>query len=292
MAQVKLALLASCLLLAALVFWQGSFFSIPTPSAPVQLKVAPAPAPAVSNDVAAAPSKDEAAPAPGKDTTNAATKPASTRVTRRNPPAAATVERRANAVPPAAAPDVNVAPVRLMTYERRVADAAALAGQDSDRALLDLQRLAADEPSRPEAYEAMAGISLRKRDYGQAREALESAIGHGGKATFRLIHDHNRGNFESSDPKATCVGELTILADEVRFDAAEEGGRFSANWASIRDAGSNRFFGSGIGGFHVSIAGNKYQKNFNLAPESKDKAEGKLILELLSAYSRRSDRTK
>ena len=88
------------------------------------------------------------------------------------------------------------------------------------------------------------------------------------------------------------MGELTIHADEVRFESTANGDRFSATWSEVRDAGSNRFFGSGRGAFHVSInAGGKY-KNFNLAPESKDKAEGKLILELLTAYTRRSDRTK
>ena len=87
------------------------------------------------------------------------------------------------------------------------------------------------------------------------------------------------------------MGELTIHADEVRFEARGDDS-FSANWADVREAGSNRFFGSGIGGFHVTFnAGGKY-KNINLAPESKNKAEGKLILELLTAHVRRSDGTK
>jgi hypothetical protein len=42
----------------------------------------------------------------------------------------------------------------------------------------------------------------------------------------------------------------------------------------------------------VTITAAGKHKNFNLAPESKDKAEGKLILDLLSSYTRRSDRTK
>ena len=41
----------------------------------------------------------------------------------------------------------------------------------------------------------------------------------------------------------------------------------------------------------TTAAGGKYQ-NFNLAPESKDKAEGKLVLDLLTAYTRKTDRTR
>jgi hypothetical protein len=110
--------------------------------------------------------------------------------------------------------------------------------------------------------------------------------------TFMIIHDHSRGNFESDDPKATCVGELTILENELRFEPREGGDRFAANWADVKDVGGNRFFGSGKGGFHIAVKiGGKY-KNFNLAPESKEKAEAKLILDLLNSYTRPGDRTK
>ena len=238
----------------------------------------------------AATSKDEPAPAPVKKNASAVTKKPA-RVARREAPPAVTAEPRESMAPPVVRA-VEVAPARETTYERRVADAIATAADDSDRALLELQRLAANAPTRPEAYEAMAGISLRRRDYAQARESIGSALAHGGKATFTLIHDHSRGNFESADPKATCVGELTIFPDEMKFEAPGDGDRFAANWAEVRDAGSNRFFGSGIGGFHVTItAGGKY-KNINFAPGSKDKAEAKLILDLLTNYTRRADRSK
>lgn len=289
MGRMKLLLLVvSGLAVAALIGWPSS--SNPTIPAPLQL--APAASPAKSNVVLTATRPtDDAAPAHARDTMKAVAGKAPARADRHDAPAAIIVESR-EIVPPSPAPHVNVPAARLMTYERRVADAATLAGQDSDGALVELQRLAGDEPGRPEAYEAMAGISLRKRDYGHAREQIGSALANGGKATFSLIHDHSRGNFDAGDTKATCVGELTILADEVRFEAREDGDRFSANWPDVRDAASNKFFGSGIGGFHVTItAGGKY-KNFNLAPESKEKAEGKLILDLLSSYTRRSDRTK
>ena len=291
-----LLIVAGCLAVTALAYWKNlPGAAIPTPPATLQLTAPPTTA--ASNNVApVAPSKDEAAVAPVKETASApaakapATK-APARVVRRDPPAAVTAERHEDAKP-ASVPDVKVAPARATTYERRVADATALAAQDSDRALVDLQRLAADEPNRPEAYEAMAGISLKNKDYDRARVMISSALDHGGKATFSVIHDHSRGNFDAKDPKATSVGTLTLLADEVRFDAPGDADRFAANWSDVKDTGSNKFFGSGMGGFHVTInAGGKY-KNVNLAPESKDKAEGKLILNLLSGYERRRDGTK
>ena len=287
----KLPLVAAgCLAVTAIAYWQiSSNATPPVPPATVQLKPA---VEATSNAAtAAAPSKDEAAPAPVTVTATAVTTKARPRAVRRDPPAA-TVERAENAAPPAS-PEVKIPTARSMTYEQRVVDATAIAGQDTERGLLELQRLAAAQPTRPEAYEALAGISLRKRDYVQAREQIASALAHGGKAAFTIIHDHSRGNFDAGDTKATCVGKLTIDADEVKFDAREDSDRFSANWADVRDTGSNKFFGSGMGGFHVTInAAGKY-KNFNLAPESKDKAEGKLILDLLADQTRRrGDKTK
>ena len=293
-----LLFVAGCLAVTAIAYWQYSAdVTSPKSPAPLQLQIAAAPA-AANDAVPAVLSKDAAAVASVKDTasapatkapaTNAPAPKAPARAKRNDPPAAVTAERREDPKPPSA-PEAKVAPARATTYERRVADATTLAGQDAERALVELQRLAADEPNRPQAYEAMAGISLRKKDYAQAREMIGSALAHGGKATFTAIHDHSRGNFDKDDPKATCVGELTILADEVRFEPREEADRFAANWADVRDAGANRFFGSGRGGFHLTVnAGGKY-KNFNLAPESRDKAEGKLILDLLTAYTRKTE---
>ena len=284
--------LVSVLGLSALVAWNNS--SDATIDAPPAGELMAPAAPVASPDVPpVAPSKDDAATPDAKDPAPAVMTKAPARVNRRERPAAVTVtaQRQDDTVPPSA-PAVTAPPARVLTYDQRVAAAATAASEDADSALLELKNLAKGEPGRPEAYEAMAGISLRKRDYGQARELIDSAFAHGGKATFRLIHDHSRGNFDAGDPKSTCVGELTIHADEVRFESPGSGDRFSATWSEVRDAGSNKFFGSGLGGFHLSVStGGKY-KNFNLAPESKDKAEGKLILELLTSYTRRSDRTK
>ena len=283
-----LLLVAGGLAVAGLAFWQQSSATTDAirPAA-TQLTLPATP----TMDNAVAPAKNGAAVTPVNDAASAVIrKPASRRAIRPNQPAGVTVERRESVVPPS--PDIGKAPTALLTYERRVADATTLTGEDSDRAVLRLEQLIADEPGRPEAYEAMAAIRLRQRDYRPAGEHFESALRNGGKATFTLIHDHSRGNFDTKDPKATCVGELIILANEVRFEAAGGHDRFAASWTEVRDAGSNRFFGSGIGGFHVTITDDGKYRNFNLAPESRDKAEGKLILDLLNAGARRLDRGK
>ncbi len=257
-----LFLVAGCVAVLAIAYWQVSSDAT-LHMAPAVMELKPAVATVNRYDVApVAPSKDEAAVGPMKNTASAPTTKPVTKapasniappVIQRDAPAANTVERRENALPPSA-PKANKSPA--------------------------------------EAYEAMARTSLQNKDYDQARQHIESALAHGGKATFMLVHDHSRGNFETDDPKATCVGELRVLADGVRFEAINDGDRFSSNWADVREAGSNRFFGSGRGGFHVTIAAGGKYKNFNLAPESKEKAEAKLILDLLNSYTRRSDQTK
>jgi hypothetical protein len=263
-----LLVVAVCLAVTAIAisYWQNSSnATTPISPAPRQLTLA-APS-AVSPVSPAAPSTEVAAVVPAKNTASAPTTKAPAtrasasktepRVIRRDPPAAAatTVERRENAVPPSA-PKAN------------------------------------KPPSTAAAYEAKARVSLQNKDYDQAREHMESALANGGKATFMLVHDHSRGNFESDDPKATCVGEFTIFSNGVSFEPREDADGFSANWTDVRDAGGNRFFGSGRGGFHVAVnAGGKY-KNFNLTPESKDKAEVKLILDLMKSYRQKTDRTK
>ncbi|MEO8682886.1 MAG: hypothetical protein ABI665_27815 [Vicinamibacterales bacterium] len=256
--------------------------------------VAPPAAPAELDTAALVAAKETAPPA----IDNAApavviAKDAAIPVARKSSPKVA-VEKKA---PVAATPHVSnteretvtpaAAPARL-SYEGRVAATTSLAADEPDRALAALQQLAADQPGRPEAYEAMAGIRLRQREFGLARELLTTSLANGGKATFTVVHDHTSGNFDSRDPDAICVGELTILGSAVRFDPPGGRDHFAASWTEVRETGSNKFFGSGIGGFHVTFTADGKRRNFNLAPQSKDKAEGKLILDLLSANQRRS----
>ena len=256
----------------AFVFWQTSpSATIPGARAPLQLTLS-APPEAVKNVPAYVVSKDAAAVTPVEKTKNArAWKPASPKPA---PPKPASSKN-----PQRAATRMDASPVKTTErVESRTENAVAPA-------------VAVAPKSSAVSYEAKARASLEKRDYDEARDHIESALARGGKATFMIVHDHSRGNFESDDPAATCVGQLTIHADEIRFEP-RHGDGFAARWPEVREVGANRFFGSGRGGFHVSVnTGGKY-KNFNLAPESKEKAEAKLILDLLNSYTRASDRSK
>lgn len=292
---MKILLLAGLALVAAAVVWRQPAAEAIVPQRPLQLSVAkPAaaapPAATATRTVAPAkmstlPKKEDGetpddyvyVPPPRPRTAVMASSPAASAPARGRAVVETTVAPRAT-TPAAATPG----------YERAVAAAAALGADDLDRAARRLERITADEPSRPEAFETLAAIRLRQGDYYHASEMFASAIRHGGTATFAIMHDHTRGNFDSG-PNDTCAGELAILAAGVRFDGAT-GHRFEASWSELHEAGSNRFFGSGIGGFHVKVAvADGKSRNFNLAPRSRDKREASLILDLLIDHAQRHD---
>ena len=261
MDRTKFALVVLCLGLAGVVVWQQSADEATAiPPKPLQLIDKPAEpstaaAPAVTVPAPAA----SAALAPGapsaSKSVNAATKkPAPRRGVQPQPlVATATPAARSESIAP------SPAPVR----------ADAPASEDADHA---------------GTYESQALARLQQGDYRQAGELFETALRSGGKATFAIVHDHSKGNFEK-DPKASCVGELVLSQGEIRFEGvgAADSHRFEASWTEVLDAGANKFFGSGMGGFHVAINPEGKYKNFNLAPRSKDKLEAKLIVDLLSS---------
>jgi hypothetical protein len=168
------------------------------------------------------------------------------------------------------------------SYEERIANSTERMKNEPDLAFADLERLAAEQPARPEAYEVMAGIKQKKRAFTEAHALFAKAIDRGGKATFTIMHDHGRDAFA----KSTCVGLLTIRAKGVTFDTPEAGDRFTANGQELHDVGTNRMLGSDIGGFHLAVSRGGSNRNFNLAPQSRDKAESTLIIDLLTAYVR------
>jgi len=258
MARMKPVLLVVCgVVLVVIVAWQQSANeAAASAKAPLQLM---RPAPSVSSAAApAAPSANVPAAVPaGNAAAVAVKKPATRRDVKSNSatkPVAITASH-SNAAPAPLAPSV-------------VKESTAMAAPVSNT----------------EAYETEAAVRLKEGDYRKAGELFETALRNGGKATFTLIHDHSKGNFEK-DPKATCVGELVMTPTEIKFEGAD-GHQFGATWAEVLDAGSNKFFGSGIGGFHVAINPDGKYKNINLAPRSKDKAEAKMIIDLLNASAR------
>lgn len=177
-----------------------------------------------------------------------------------------------------ASPARNAASAPTPNYERAVAEAETLAGDDLIRAARRLELITSQDPARPQAYEKLAAIRLQLGDYYQAYEMYASAVRNGGKASFAVMHDHTRGSFDAK-PSDSCAGNLSILPDKLTFESGEH--TFAVGWAELLEAASNRFFGSGIGGFHVKVGPGKKSRNFNLAPQSKDKRETNLILDLL-----------
>jgi len=173
------------------------------------------------------------------------------------------------------------------TYERAVAEATTIGTDDLNRAARRLEFITAEDPARPEAYEKLAAIRLQQGDFYQAYEMYASAVRKGGKASFSVLHDHTRGGFNSG-PNDTCAGELSVLPDKLMFEGADGHG-FAVGWAELLEAGSNRFAGAGIGGFHVKLGANKNSRNFNLAPRSRDKREANIILDLLIARAEQAD---
>jgi len=258
MDKTKVLLLVACLALAGVVVWQqSSDVALVAPPQPLQL-IQPASA-AVNNAAAPvaspAPAAADPAVAPAPKPENVAPKKTAPR--REARPTA--TESKASVVPAEASPaPVHVAPAAPATAS-----------------------------TSTEAVEAQAAARVQERNYREAGELFETAVRTGGKATFTVVHDHSKGNFEK-DPKASCVGELVFTSTDVRFDGVGAGDshHFEATWAEVIEAGSNKFFGSGIGGFHVAMNPDGKYKNINLAPKSKDKAEAKMIIDLLNASAR------
>lgn len=283
MDRTKSVLIGGCLVFAAAAYVRFSAEPTVTPQRPLQL-IAPVsahPAAPAEKAVKRGSAARAAAAVGAKPTT-----PAPRRVERVESPAPSNVAAVSKVVAPKAAPRVTPS-AATPDYERRVADAASIGVEEPNRAVYRLEHIASTEPGRHEAYETLAAIHLRQADFYQAYEMFDAAIRNGGKATFSIMHDHSKGNFDT-DPKATCVGELTIQPAEVTFEGAD-GHRFAVSWAELREAGSNRFFGSSIGGFHVKVTADGMSRNFNLAPRSRDKREANIILDLLIENAQRQD---
>jgi hypothetical protein len=252
MDKTKVLLLVACLALAGVIAWEHR-------SDLAMLAPAATPGPLQVTRPTSAPSAYASAAAPAVPSTSAV--PATTEPTTSAP--AATPEK----VAPKKTTPAKVTPRRDVVAEKP----------------------AVATPSRNNVATPSAPARVAEP---VATPAVETARAEGVK-TFTVIHDHSKGNFEK-DPKASCVGELVISPTEIKFDGAGVGDshHFEATWAEVLEAGSNKFFGSGIGGYHVTIKPDGKYQNINFAPKSKDKAEAKAILDLVNGNAKRADRGK
>jgi hypothetical protein len=265
----KLWLLAACVALGGVIAWQRPF----DVAAPARVPATAMSKPAAPATRAVPASRAAAGETPDDYVYVPPSKPRPKAVVETTPTRRVTTTAAATAAP---------------SYERSVAEATAVATEDLDRAARRLELLIAEEPARPDAYQKLAAIRLQQGDYHQASQMFASALRHGGTAAFAILHDHTRGNFDTG-ANDTCAGELAIAQAGVRFEGAA-GHRFDVSWAELMEAGANRFFGSGIGGFHVKVAAPQGKtRNLNLAPRSRDKREANLILDLLIDHAKRPE---
>jgi hypothetical protein len=157
----------------------------------------------------------------------------------------------------------------------------------TDQALSALQAIAAEESTRPEAYQLMGQIYYDQGDFSQAGEMFGRAIDRGGQAVFTVTHDDLGGptpvNEWGDRWIEFCRGELIITSRSVQFKAGLPRHAFTVSRAEIRDVGGNLRVGSKLGAFHIKIRIHGRDQTFNFAPKTKGPDERNMIVDLLSA---------
>lgn len=153
---------------------------------------------------------------------------------------------------------------------------AALRSEQPDLALSHFTTAANLQPGNPRAF-SMLGMTYLywKSDLASAEQNMRRAIGLGGTAVFRVIHDHD-GLFVSF-----CPGSLFISANDVTFRADDGQHTFAASRDSIKEFRINSFVGSEYGAFHIKVRADQNQtKNFNFAPRTNQRYESELAIRL------------
>jgi hypothetical protein len=152
--------------------------------------------------------------------------------------------------------------------------------QDWNSVIRYAQQAAQLDPSRPQAYQYLGTALLYTRqDYAGAQQAMRAAIERGGSAAFHVYHDHT-GNFSEY-----CEGTLFVSKTGVSFKANDGRDTFETEDSNIKEAKTNGFVGSNIGAFHIKpVQQINGRANFNFAPNTRNKAESQLIINLIGAY--------
>lgn len=96
------------------------------------------------------------------------------------------------------------------------------------RAVEELNKLRAQEPNEPAAYEYLGRVYFNDlRDYGRAEELMRQALERGGQVSFRVRYDLNQIKKPGSKPvevskwKTPRTGELEIRNGEIRLSEAD-----------------------------------------------------------------------
>ena len=142
-----------------------------------------------------------------------------------------------------------------------------------------LQRGIQMNPARPTAYALLEYAELYgNRNIMTASSAARAAIERGGRAVFRVYHDHD-GNFNSY-----CTGSFFVSKEGVTFKADNGAHTFEAKSPDIREAKLNGFVGIKYNAFHVKVGDASKNKNYNFAPATTSKDEANLIVGLMAGY--------
>jgi tetratricopeptide (TPR) repeat protein len=152
--------------------------------------------------------------------------------------------------------------------------------RDWNSAIGFAQKAAEIDPSRPQAYQYLGTMLLYARqDYQGAQAAMRAAIERGGSAAFHVYHDHT-GNFQQY-----CEGTLFVSKAGVSFKANDGRDTFETEDSNIKEAKTNGFVGAALGAFHIKpVQEINGRGNFNFAPNTRNKTEAQLIINLIGAY--------
>jgi hypothetical protein len=150
----------------------------------------------------------------------------------------------------------------------------AMLARDFATALNLLQDATKKDPEQSNAYTFLGVAYLYGyNDLMSAERVMRQAIEKGGKALFRVHHDHD-GFF-----KTFCYGWLYIGKSEIVFKS-DDGQMFEINDSMITEAAVNKLIGANYFAFHIKTA----SKNLNFAPGSVRLPETNLILNLMNGY--------
>lgn len=142
-----------------------------------------------------------------------------------------------------------------------------------------LQRGIQMNPAKPTAYALLEYAELYgNRNVVTAAAAARSAIERGGRAVFRVYHDHD-GNFNSY-----CTGSFFVSKEGVTFKADNGAHTFEARSQDIREFKLNGFVGIKYNAFHVKVGDANKSKNYNFSPATARKDEANLIVGLIAGF--------
>jgi tetratricopeptide (TPR) repeat protein len=145
-----------------------------------------------------------------------------------------------------------------ITYARLLDDTAtAIRGQRYAEANELIEQMIRLDPSRSDAW-ALRGLHAMNSldNLPAAYESYQNALARGGSIYFRLAHDHGMD-------EVPCFGMLTVNRSGAVYAGETGGHQFQWDYAAVREAAMNEFYGSAAGMFHIKAQMPDGTKSFN-----------------------------